>query len=98
MKNKCKDCLNRKHRGQVCEKVFTKKWLTSHIEREHEPNSNNKTIFDNVNNNNKINLSEKKKPWQQPQSFNFRKSSQCYHWPKQCVLIKPNTCSKYLKK
>ena len=54
VKNKCKDCLNKKLECKVCGKFFTKKWLTSHIEREHppksnlsKPNNNNNTIIKN---------------------------------------------------
>ena len=36
VKNKCKDCL-KKLKCQVGGTFFTKKWLTSHIERKHEP-------------------------------------------------------------
>ena len=47
--NKCKDCLNKKLECKVCGKLYTKKWLTTDIEREHQSN---------VNNNNKIFLPE----------------------------------------
>ena len=40
VKNKCKDCLNKKLKCQVCGKLFTKKWMTTHIEREHNHQSN----------------------------------------------------------
>ena len=53
MKNKCRDCLNRKIKCELCGKFFTKNWLTSHIEREHKPK------VDNVNK--KIILAEKQK-------------------------------------
>ena len=56
MKNKCKDCLDKKLRCQICGKFFTKEWLTSHTEREHQPN-----VLDNVTNKNKIILPEKQK-------------------------------------
>ena len=53
MKNRCKDCLNKKVKCELCERSFTKKRLTTHIEQEHryEPNSNviEKPIIDNVN-------------------------------------------------
>ena len=52
VKNKCKDCLNKKLECDVCGKLFTKKWLTTHIEREHppksivsKPNNKNNTII-----------------------------------------------------
>ena len=59
MKNRCKDCLNRKFKCEICGKFFTKKWLTNNIEREHNHNGSNsnmseKTKIDNVNNNNNI--------------------------------------------
>ena len=40
VKNKCKDCLNKKFKCQVCGKFFSKKCLTIHIEREHRSNVN----------------------------------------------------------
>ena len=61
VKNKCKDCLIKKLKCEVCGKFFTKKWLTSHIAREHQPNNNNNTVIENVNNNNKNLLPEKQK-------------------------------------
>ena len=58
VKNKCKDCLNKKLECKVCGKLFTKKWLNTHIEREHppksnvsKPNNNNNTIIKNEINN-----------------------------------------------
>ena len=64
MKNKCKDCLNKKLECNVCGKLFTKKWLTTHIEREHppksivsKPNNKNNTIIKNeINNTNDSNF------------------------------------------
>ena len=41
VKNRCKDCLNKKLKCEVCGKFFSKKWLTNHIEREHQSNVNN---------------------------------------------------------
>ena len=41
VKNKCKNCLNKKLKCQVCGKFFSKKWLTNHIEREHQAEVNN---------------------------------------------------------
>ena len=35
VKNKCKDCLNKKFKCELCGKFFTEKGLTTHIEREH---------------------------------------------------------------
>ena len=55
VKNKCKDCL-KKDKCELCEKIVTKKWLTSHLEREHQP-SESKPKIDNVNK--KILLPEK---------------------------------------
>ena len=57
VKNKCKDCLNKKFKCDFCGKSFTKKWLKTHIEREHHQNESNsivleKPIIDNVDNNN----------------------------------------------
>ena len=58
VKNKCKNCLNKKLECNVCGKLFTKKWLTTHSEREHppksnvsKPNNNNNTIIKNEINN-----------------------------------------------
>ena len=51
VKNKCKDCLNKKLECNVCGKLFTKKWLTTHIEREHPP----KSIMSKPNNKNNTN-------------------------------------------
>ena len=58
MKNRCKDCLNKKFKCEFCEKSFTKKWLKTHIEREHHQNKSNsivleKPIIDNIDNNNR---------------------------------------------
>ena len=54
VKNRCKDCLNKKFKCEFCEKSFTKKWLKTHIEREHHQNeTNSNVIIDNVNNNNR---------------------------------------------
>ena len=35
VRNKCKHCLNKKLKRQVCGKFFTKRRLTSHNKREH---------------------------------------------------------------
>ena len=40
VKNKCKDCLTEILKCQVNGKFFTEKWLTTHIEREHQNESN----------------------------------------------------------
>ena len=58
VKNRCKDCLNKKFKCELCGKIFSKKWLTTHIEREHNHNESNsnvseKTNIDNINNNNR---------------------------------------------
>ena len=58
VKNRCKGCLNEKFKCDFCGKSFYKKWLTTHIEREHNHNESNsnvseKTNIDNVNNNNR---------------------------------------------
>ena len=58
VKNKCKNCLNKKLKCQVCGKFFTRNWLTSHIEQEHQSSESN--VLENVNNNNKIILPEKR--------------------------------------
>ena len=55
VKNRCKDCLNKKLKCEFCEKSFTKKWLKTHIEREHHQNETNsnmikKPIIDIANN------------------------------------------------
>ena len=45
MKNKCKDCSNKKLKCELCGKFSIKKWFTSHIEGQHqptEPKPNNK--------------------------------------------------------
>ena len=49
VKNNCKDCLNKKLECKVCGKLFTKKRLTTLIEREHppKPNNNNNPIIKN---------------------------------------------------
>ena len=60
VKNKCKNCLNKKLKCQVCSELFTKKWLTNHIEREHQPSESN------VDNNNTTILPKKTKQCQQP--------------------------------
>ena len=60
VKNKCKNCLNEKFKCQVCGKFFKKKWLTNHIEREHQPSESN------VDNNNTTILPKKTKQCQQP--------------------------------
>ena len=58
VKNRCKDCLNKKFKCELCGKFFTKKWLTTHINRKHNHNESNsnvseKTNIDNINNNNR---------------------------------------------
>ena len=59
VKNKCKDCLNKKLICQVCGKFFTKKRLTSLIERKnHQPHVLQKASK-NINNNHKNNHPEK---------------------------------------
>ena len=56
LKNRCKDCLYKKFKRELCGKSLIKKWLTTHIEREHRNESNSfvleKPKIDNVNNNN----------------------------------------------
>ena len=44
VKNRCKHCLNKKFKCELCGKVFTKKWLTTHIEREHNHNESNSNV------------------------------------------------------
>ena len=46
VKNRCKDCLNKKFKCELCGKFFTKKWLTSHIEREHKHNQSNSIVLE----------------------------------------------------
>ena len=58
VKNRCKDCLNKKFKCELCEKSFTEKWLKTLIEQEHHQNECNsimleKPIIDNVDNNNR---------------------------------------------
>ena len=59
VKNRCKDCLNKKFKCEFCEKSFTKKWMKTHIEREHNHQNENKSnlikkpLVDNDNNNNR---------------------------------------------
>ena len=58
VKNRCKDCLNKKFKCELCEKSFTKKWLKTHIEREHQQNKSNSIVLekpkiDNIDNNNR---------------------------------------------
>ena len=55
VKNKCKNCLNKKLECKVCGKLFTKKWMITHVEREHhhqssESKPNNTTIKTEINN------------------------------------------------
>ena len=55
LKNKCKNCLNKKLECKECGKLFTKKWMTTHIEREHhhhqssesKPNNKNDLTLEN---------------------------------------------------
>ena len=58
VKNKCKNCLNKKLNYQICGKFFTKKWMNNHIEQEHQSVESN--VLENVNNNNKIIVTEKR--------------------------------------
>ena len=54
VKNRCKDCLNKKFKCDFCGKFFTKKWMKTHIEREHHQNeTNSNMIIDNDDNNNR---------------------------------------------
>ena len=58
VKNRCKDCLNKKFICELCANFFTEKWLTTHIERaprQNESISNEleKPEIGNVNNNNR---------------------------------------------
>ena len=58
VKTRCKDCLNKKFKCELCGKFLTEKWLTTHIDREHNHNESNfnvleKTNIDNINNNNR---------------------------------------------
>ena len=39
VKKRCKDRLNKKFKCELCEKCYTKKWLTTHIDREHRNES-----------------------------------------------------------
>ena len=57
VKNKGKDCLNKKFKCDFCGKFFTKKRLKIQMKREHHQNESNfivleKPIIDNVDNNN----------------------------------------------
>ena len=49
VKNRCKNCFNKKLKCQVCGMFFTKKWLTTHTEREHQ--SFERNVLENDNNN-----------------------------------------------
>ena len=51
LKNRCKDCLNKKLKSELCGVFFTKKWFNSHIEREHKL-TETQLNFDSVNTNN----------------------------------------------
>ena len=53
VKNRCKDCLNKKIKCELCEKSFTKKWLKAHIERKHHHNESNSIVLEKpiINNN-----------------------------------------------
>ena len=44
VKNRCKDCLNKKIKCDLSEKPFTKKWLKTHIEREHHHHNESNSI------------------------------------------------------
>ena len=57
VKNRCKDCLNKKCKCETCGKLFTINWLITLIEREHHQNESNSNVtkkpkLDNVNNSN----------------------------------------------
>ena len=62
VKDKSEDCSNKKFKCQVCGKCFTKKWLTTHIEREHNRNESSSNVSEKSkihfvkNNNNNRNL------------------------------------------
>ena len=43
VKNRCKDCLNKKFKCEFCEKSFTKKLMKTHIEREHNHQNETKS-------------------------------------------------------
>ena len=44
VKNRCKDCLKKKFKCDLCGKFFTKKWLTTHINRKHNHNESNSNV------------------------------------------------------
>ena len=45
VKNRCKDCLKKNSNVNYVESFFTKKWLTTHIEREHNRNESNSIVL-----------------------------------------------------
>ena len=53
VRKRCKDCLNKKFKCELCGKFFSEKWLTTHIEREHRNETNSSVLekpkTDNVN-------------------------------------------------
>ena len=50
MKNTCRGCVKEKLKRQVCGMLFSRKWMTIHIEREHQScnNNNNKPIQNEI--------------------------------------------------
>ena len=72
--------MNKKLDYQVCGKFFTKKWMTSHIEREHQPNVLEKP---SNNNNNKVDLREKRNNDKNFSVSTHEKKRKGYYWPKQ---------------
>ena len=87
VKKKNKDCLNKESYVKYLEKFFTKQWLTSHIEREHQPN-----VLDNPSNNNnnhnKTIIPVKQKPDNDPNVSTYENHRH--------VIISPsNACKTY---
>ena len=87
MKKKSKDCLNKKTNVKYLENFFTKQWLTSHIEREHQAK-----VLDNPSNikinHNKTIIPVKQKPDNNPNVSTFENHRH--------VIISPsNVCKTY---
>ena len=55
VENKCKVCLNKKLKWQICGKYFTKKWLTIRMEREHHQNKSKPNVLEKSKNDNEKN-------------------------------------------
>ena len=70
VKNRCKDCLYKKFKCELCEKSFTTKWLTTHIDRRHR-NESNSVVLEKRKIENGININNKRTLLVGP-SFSFK--------------------------